>query len=54
MPDYTKDPALGDSAFMDFVKTVSPDAIYGLVEKGKAYGKLMSREGKLDCLFADK
>jgi len=54
MPDYTKDPALGESAFMDFLKTVSPDAIYELVEKGKNYGKLMNKEGKLDCLFANK
>eukprot|EP00547_Thalassionema_nitzschioides_P003467 CAMPEP_0194203726 /NCGR_PEP_ID=MMETSP0156-20130528/3426_1 /TAXON_ID=33649 /ORGANISM="Thalassionema nitzschioides, Strain L26-B" /LENGTH=269 /DNA_ID=CAMNT_0038929531 /DNA_START=125 /DNA_END=934 /DNA_ORIENTATION=- len=52
MPDYTKDPALGDSAFLDFVKTAGPDSIYELLEKGKAYGKLMEREGRLDCLVS--
>jgi hypothetical protein len=45
MPDYQEDPAMS-SALLDFVKAVSPDSIYEMLEKGKAYGKVMEDLGQ--------
>lgn len=45
MPDYQEDPAM-QMPFFDFVKSVSPEAIYELLEKGKAYAKVMEELGQ--------
>lgn len=49
MPSYAEDPNM-DLDYFDFVKTVSPDTIYGFLEKGKAHAKLMEEGGKFQFL----
>jgi len=50
MPCYDQDPAMADLAILDFIKTVSPDAIFDLIEKGKTYAKVMEESGEFNYL----
>ena len=44
--NWQKDPVLADKGEDDLVATLSPEAIWRLVEQGKAYAETMERKGK--------
>ncbi|VEU43368.1 unnamed protein product [Pseudo-nitzschia multistriata] len=48
--DWSKDPAMSSKGGFDIVEALSPDGIYGLIEQGKLYGKIMEDQGKFDSL----
>ncbi len=50
MPSFHKDPAMANLSILDFVKSISPDAIFELIEKGKLYAKTMDDSGKFKYL----
>ena len=39
--DWSKDPEMSSKGGIDFVRVMSPEGIYGLMEQGKLYGKVM-------------
>mmetsp|Transcript_23106 Transcript_23106/g.64063 ORF Transcript_23106/g.64063 Transcript_23106/m.64063 type:complete len:329 (-) Transcript_23106:753-1739(-) len=48
--DWSKDPAMSSKGGIDIVEALSPDGIYGLIEKGKLYGKIMEQQGAFESL----
>jgi hypothetical protein len=50
VPSFHKDPAMANVSIFDFVNSVSPDAIFELMEKGKSYAKTMDDSGKFKYL----
>ncbi|CAB9526546.1 Multicopper oxidase [Seminavis robusta] len=48
--DWNRDPALAEGEFFDFVKVISPEGIWNILETGKVYAKLMDERGKFKRL----
>lgn len=48
--DWSKDPDMSSKGGMDIVDAMSPDGIYGLMERGKRYGKIMEEQGMFNSL----
>jgi len=48
--DWTKDPKMSSKGGIDIVKALSPKGIYGLMEQGKLYGKMMEDQGSFNNL----
>uniref|UniRef100_A0A7S4EEV3 PNPLA domain-containing protein n=1 Tax=Pseudo-nitzschia australis TaxID=44445 RepID=A0A7S4EEV3_9STRA len=48
--DWSKDPAMSSKGGINMVEALSPDGIYGLIEQGKLYGKIMEEQGKFESL----
>jgi len=48
--DWSRDPEMSSKGGMDIVEALSPDGIYGLMERGKRYGKVMENHGMFDSL----
>ena len=44
--DWNKDPAFQNGEFFDFIKVISPDAIWDIFEKGKEYARIMEEKGR--------
>ena len=43
--DWKRDPQMQSKRGLDFVEALSPDGIYGLLEQGKAYARIMEEQG---------
>ena len=41
---------MANVSIIDFVNSVSPDAVFDLIEKGKSYAKTMDDSGKFKYL----
>ena len=50
--DYNSDPAMGGRA-SEFIKVVSKQAIWDILEQGKRYAKVMEENGEFDILPQD-
>jgi hypothetical protein len=48
--DWSKDPEMSSKGGIDIVEALSPEGIYGLMERGKRYGKVMEDQGMFDSL----
>lgn len=48
--DWSKDPAMSSKGGIDIVEALSPDGIYGLIERGKLYGTIMEEQGAFESL----
>jgi hypothetical protein len=48
--DWKKDPHMSSKGGLDIVEALSPDGIWGLLERGKLYGKVMEEQGVFDSL----
>ena len=43
--DWSKDPEMSSKGGIDIVEALSPDGIYGLLERGKQYGQVLDDQG---------
>ena len=48
--DWSKDPEMSSKGGIDIVEALSPKGIYGLMEQGKLYGKVMEDQGMFSSL----
>lgn len=48
--DWSKDPDMISKGGVDIVEALSPEGIYGLLERGKRYGKVLEEQGVFDSL----
>lgn len=48
--DWSKDPDMTTKGGFDIVEALSPDGIYGLMEQGKRYGKILEDQGAFESL----
>lgn len=48
--DWKEDPEMSSKGGFDIVEALSPEGIYGLLEKGKKYGKVLEDRGVFDSL----
>jgi hypothetical protein len=47
---HNRDPALDNRSMLDFVKAVSPDGIWNMLEDGKCYAKFLEEQGMFSTL----
>ena len=48
--DWKEDPEMSSKGGFDIVEALSPEGIYGLLEQGKKYGKVLEDRGVFDNL----
>ncbi len=48
--DWSKDPDMSSKGGLDIVEALSPEGIYGLLERGKRYGQVLEDQGMFDSL----
>ena len=48
--DWSKDPDMSSKGGIDIVEALSPEGIYGLLERGKRYGQVLEDQGVFDSL----
>lgn len=48
--DWKEDPEMSSKGGFDIVEALSPEGIYGLLEQGKKYGKVLEDRGVFDSL----
>lgn len=48
--DWSKDPDMSSKGGLDIVEALSPEGIYGLIERGKLYGKVLEEQGMFNSL----
>lgn len=48
--DWRKDPDMSSKGGLDIVEALSPEGIYGLLERGKRYGQVLEDQGMFDSL----
>ena len=48
--DWQKDPEMQSKGGLDIVEALSPEGIWGLLERGKAYAEIMEAKGTLEAL----
>ena len=48
--DWSKDPEMSSKGGFDIVEALSPEGIYGLLEQGKRYGKVLEDQGVFESL----
>jgi hypothetical protein len=48
--DWSKDPEMQSKGGIDIVEALSPDGIWGLVERGKVYAEIMEQNGTFEGL----
>ena len=48
--NWSDDPEMSSKGGFDIVEALSPKGIYGLLEQGKQYGKVLEDQGVFDSL----
>mmetsp|Transcript_12907 Transcript_12907/g.32543 ORF Transcript_12907/g.32543 Transcript_12907/m.32543 type:complete len:324 (-) Transcript_12907:466-1437(-) len=48
--DWSKDPDMSSKGGIDIVEALSPEGIYGLLERGKRYGQVLEDQGVFESL----
>jgi hypothetical protein len=46
--DWKDDPEMIGKGGFDIIETLSPDGIYGLIDRGKQFGRLLEESGAFD------